>query len=89
MATHLLLSLQESSALVPDNTPCRIQLAEESRCPTTATKKDGLERWLQHRNISIPPDAMLSQLLLFYRHNRSSHCNQIANIIRKWSYEVV
>ncbi|KAK8383434.1 hypothetical protein O3P69_019074 [Scylla paramamosain] len=70
LTTHLLPSLPEPSVLVLDNAPYHSQLTEESRCPTTATKKADLISWLEHRSISIPPAAARHQLLLLCRQNR-------------------
>ena len=51
LTNHLLPALPEPSVLVLDNAPYHTQLTEESRCPTTATKKADLVTWLEHHNI--------------------------------------
>ncbi|KAK3858763.1 hypothetical protein Pcinc_035075 [Petrolisthes cinctipes] len=47
LATKLLPSLGEPSVLVIDNAPYHSQLMEGSHCPTTATRKDDMIRWLE------------------------------------------
>ena len=89
LTTHLLPALPEPSVLVLDNAPYHTQLTEESRCPTTATKKADLIRWLEHRNISIPPGATRPQLLLLCQQNRPEPQYEVASIIREWGHEVV
>ena len=83
LTIHLLPSLQEPSVLVLDNAPYHTQLTEESRCPTTATKKDVLVRWLQHRKIFISPGATRSQLLILCRQDRPEPQYKIANIFHE------
>ena len=51
LTTQLLPALPEPSVLVLDNAPYHSQLTEESRCPTTATRKADLISWLDHRRI--------------------------------------
>lgn len=89
LTTHLLPSLPEPSVLVLDNAPYHSQLTEESRCPTTATRKADLISWLEHRSISIPPAATRHQLLLLCRQNRLEPQYKIDNTIHEWGHEVV
>ncbi|XP_068227733.1 uncharacterized protein [Palaemon carinicauda] len=70
LTTQLLPSLPEPSVLVLDNAPYHSTLLEESRCPTSATKKADLVRWVQQRRISFRPSATRSELLLICKKNR-------------------
>ncbi|KAK3883820.1 hypothetical protein Pcinc_005894 [Petrolisthes cinctipes] len=49
LRSNLLLSLAEPLVLVIDNAPYHSQLTEESRYPTTPTKKNYLRKWMEHR----------------------------------------
>ena len=46
LTTQLLPLLEEPSVLVMDNAPYHSIMTEESRCPTTATRKCDLIKWL-------------------------------------------
>lgn len=89
LTTQLLPSLPEPSVLVLDNAPYHSQLTEESRCPTTATRKADLTKWLEHRNISIPPAATRPELLLLCQKNRPQTQYKVDNTIRMWGHEVI
>ncbi|KAF0312579.1 hypothetical protein FJT64_016674 [Amphibalanus amphitrite] len=51
LTSHLLPSLSRPAALVLDNAPYHSVLTEESRCPTSATRKADLINWLTQRDI--------------------------------------
>lgn len=89
MTTQLLPSLPHPSVLVMDNAPYHSQLSEESRCPTTATKKADLKSWLEHRKIPFPPDATRPELLLICQRNRPQPQYTVDNTIRAFGHEVV
>ena len=89
LTTHLLPSLPEPSVLVLDNAPYHTQLTEDSRCPTTATKKADLIRWLEDRQIVIPHGATRSQLLTLCRQNRPDPQYLIENIVRERGHQVL
>ncbi|KAK3883272.1 hypothetical protein Pcinc_012401 [Petrolisthes cinctipes] len=89
LTTQLLPSLPEPSVLVLDNAPYHSQLTEESRCPTTATRKADLIRWLEQHNISIPPAATRPELLLLCQQNRPQPQYKIDNTIRMLGHDVI
>ncbi|XP_066958630.1 uncharacterized protein [Macrobrachium rosenbergii] len=64
LTTQLLPSLPEPSVLVIDNAPYHITLTEDSRCPTSATKRENHIKWLEHRRIPFPAGATRPELLL-------------------------
>ena len=89
LTTQLLPSLPEPSVLVLDNAPYHSQLTDESRCPTTSTKKADLITWLEHRRLPIPPAATRPDLLLLCQQNRPKPQYIVDNTIRQWGHEVV
>lgn len=89
LTTQLLPSLDEPSVLVLDNAPYHNTLTEESRCPTTATKKEDLIMWLKKRRIPIPLAATRPELLQICRKNRPKPQYNIDNTIRQWGHESV
>lgn len=89
LTTQLLPSLPSPSVLVLDNAPYHSQLTEGSRCPTTATRKADLIKWLEHHKISIPPAATRPELLLLCQQNRPQPQYKIDNTIRMWGHEVI
>ncbi|XP_066950821.1 uncharacterized protein [Macrobrachium rosenbergii] len=89
LMTQLLPSLPEPSVIVLDNATYHSTLMEESRCPTSATKKADLIRWLEQLRISIPPAATRPELLLICQQNRPERRYEVDNTIREWGHEVV
>lgn len=89
LTTQLLPSLPEPSVLVLDNAPYHSTLVEESRCPTTATTRADLIRWLELRRLSFPPGATRPELLLICQQNRPQPHFRVDNYIRMWGHEVV
>lgn len=89
LTTKLLPSLSEPSVLAIDNAPYHSQLTEGSRCPTTATRKDDLIRWLEQHNIPYPPYATRPELLLICKENRPPPQFTVDSTIRVWGHEVV
>ena len=82
LTSQLLPALEEPSVLVLDNAPYHSQLTEQSRCPTTATKKGDLVKWLEQRRIPYPPRATRPELLLLCQRNRPQPQYLVDNIIR-------
>lgn len=89
LTSQLLPSLEEPSVLVLDNAPYHSQLTEDSRCPTTATKKEDLVNWLRSRKIQYPAHATRPELLKICRCNRPKQVYIVDNVIREWGHEVV
>lgn len=89
LSAQLLPSLPEPSVIVLDNAPYHSSLTEESRCPTTATKKADLIRWLEDRHIPIPLAATRPELLQLCQRNRPEPQYKVDNTIREWGHEVV
>ena len=89
LTSHLLPSLSRPSALVLDNAPYHSVLTEESRCPTSATRKADLINWLTQRDIPVPPGATRPELLLLCQQNKPEPQFVVDNIIREWGHEVV
>ena len=89
LTTQLLPSLPEPSVLVLDNAPYHSLLTEESRCPTTATRKEDLISWLERRRIPFPPGATRRELLLICKQNRPEPQYVVDNAIRDCGHEVV
>ncbi|XP_066977834.1 uncharacterized protein [Macrobrachium rosenbergii] len=89
LTTQLLPLLEEPSVLVMDNAPYHSIMTEESRCPTTATKKSDLIEWLQLRNTSFPQHATRPELLYICRQNRPEPEYKVDNTIREWGHEIV
>ncbi|KAG0699134.1 hypothetical protein GWK47_025900 [Chionoecetes opilio] len=85
----LLPSLTEPSILILDNASYHSQLTEESRCPTTATKKADLIKCLENHRLPFPPDARRPELLLVCKQNRPKQQYTVDNIIHAWGHEVV
>ena len=77
------------SVLVMDNAPYHSIMVEESRCPTTTTRKSDLIEWLQLRNISFPQHATRPELLYICRQNRPEPEYKVDNTIREWGHEIV
>lgn len=89
LMTQLLPSLAKPSVLVMDNTPYHSQLTEKSRCPTTATKKADLIKWLEHHRLPFPPHATWPELLLICKRDRPEPQYTVDNIIRAWGHEII
>ena len=89
LTSHLLPALDEPSVIVLDNAPYHSQLTEESRCPTTATKKADLVKWLEERKIPFSPHAFRPELLQICKQNRPKPDYTVDNLIREWGHEVV
>lgn len=89
LTSQLLPALGEPSVLVLDNAPYHSQLTEESRCPTTATNKAELVKWLERRKIPFPPYATRPELLQLCKKNRPEARYTVDNIIREWGHDVV
>ena len=70
LKSHLLPAMDEPSVIVLDNAPYHSQLTEESRCPTTATNKAGLVKWLEERKIPFSPHVVRPELLRICQENR-------------------
>ena len=89
LTTSLLPSLGEPSVLVLDNAPYHSMLTEESRCPTSATRKADLVNWLVQRGIVVPTGATRPELLLLCRQHRPEPQYVVDELIREWGHEVV
>ena len=89
LTCQLLPALHEPSVLVMDNAPYHSQLTDESRCPTTATRKSDLVKWLDERNIPYPHHATRPELLRICKENRPKAEYTVDNVIREWGHEVV
>ena len=89
LTSQLLPSLTEPSVLVLDNAPYHSQQTEESRCPTTATRKADLITWLEKHRLPFPPYATRPELLLICKRNRPQPQYIVDNTIRMWGHEVV
>ena len=89
LTSQLLPSLEQPAVLVMDNAPYHSQLTEETRCPTTATRKSDLIEWLENRKIPFPQHATRPELLSISRQNRPEPQYTVDNIIRTWGHEVV
>lgn len=88
LTRQLFPSLPEPSVLVLDNAPYYSQLTEDSRCPTTATRK-AIISWLVQRRLPIPPCATRADLLFLCEQNRSQLKYMVDNIIRHRGHEIV
>lgn len=89
LTTQLLPSLPEPSVLVLDNAPYHSQLTLESRCPTTATKKEDFKKWLEHRGLHFPTGATRPELLCICQQNRPQPQYTVDNVICEWGHEVI
>lgn len=89
LKSHLLPAMDEPSVIVLDNAPYHSQLTEESRCPTTATNKACLVKWLEERKIPFSPHAVRPELLRICQENRPKPQYTVDNLIREWGHEVV
>ena len=89
LSTRLLPALDRPSVLVLDNAPYHSMLTEESRCPTTATKKADLTNWLVQRGIAVPAGATRPELLLLCRQHRPEPQYVVDCLIREWGHEVI
>lgn len=89
LTSHLLPALPEPSVLVIDNAPYHNQLTEGSRCPTSATIKAEVVKWLEYRNVPYPPHATRPELLQICKENRPQPQYRIDDIIRSWGHDVV
>ena len=89
LTSKLLPSLEEPSVLVIDNAPYHSQLTEESKCPTTSTKKEDLKKWLNHRNITFPSQSTRPELLQLCKKNRPTPIYEVDELVRSWGHEVV
>lgn len=89
LKSQLLPALAEPSVLVLDNAPYHSQLTEETRCPTTATRKSEIVKWLECRSLPFPPHATRPELLLLCKENRPEPRYTVDEIIRSWGHEVI
>ncbi|KAK8404000.1 hypothetical protein O3P69_000215 [Scylla paramamosain] len=89
LTSQLLPALAEPSVLVQDNAPYHSQLTEETRCPTTGTKKAEIVKWLECRSLPFPPHATRPELLLNCKENRPEPRYTVDEIIRSWGHEVI
>ena len=89
LTSQLLPSLDEPSVLVMDNAPYHSQLMDESRCPTTATKKGDMIKWLEKHKLQYPTNATRPELLQICKKNRPQPQYMVDNTIRLWGHEVV
>ena len=89
LTSQPLPSLAQPSVLVLDNAPYHSKLTEESRCPTTATKKGNLIKWLEQHRLPFPPHATRPELLLICKQNRPQPHYIVDNTIRMRGHEVV
>ncbi|XP_076069860.1 uncharacterized protein LOC143041731 [Oratosquilla oratoria] len=89
LTSQLLPGLVEPSVLVLDNAPYHSQLTEETRCPTTATRKAEIVKWLECRSLPFPPHATCPELLLICKENRPEPRYTVDEIIRSWGHEVI
>ncbi|KAK3895350.1 hypothetical protein Pcinc_000940 [Petrolisthes cinctipes] len=89
LTSQLLPSLAEPSVLVIDNALYHSQLTEESRCPTTSTKKADLVKWLEHRKLPYPSHSTRSELLKICKKHQPEPKYAVDEVIRTWGHEVV
>ncbi|KAK3887013.1 hypothetical protein Pcinc_008895 [Petrolisthes cinctipes] len=89
LTSQLLPSLAEPSLLVIDNAPYHSQLTEESRCPTTSTKKADLMKWLEHRKLPYPSHSTRPELLKICKKHQPEPKYAVDEVIRTWGHEVV
>ena len=89
LTTCLLPALDEPSVLVLDNAPYHSMLTEESRCPTSATRKADLVTWLVQRGIAVPVGATRPELLLLCQQHRPEPQYVVDCLIREWGHEVI
>ena len=89
LTSQLLPALEQPAVLVMDNAPYHSQLTEESRCPTTATRKSDVIEWLEKRKIPFPQYATRPELLSISRENRPEPQYKVDNIIRSWGHEII
>ncbi|XP_076052663.1 uncharacterized protein LOC143032092 [Oratosquilla oratoria] len=89
LTSQLLPALVEPSVLVLDNAPYHSQLTEETRCPTTATRKAEIVKCLECRSLPFPPHATGPELLLICKENRPEPRYTVDEIIRSWGHEVI
>lgn len=89
LTSQLLPALAEPSVLVLDNAPYHSQLTEETRCPTTGTRKAEIVKWLECRSLPFPPHATRPELLLICKENRPEPRYTVDEIIRSWGHEVI
>ena len=64
-------------------------VCQESRCPTSATKKADLINWLVQRGIAVPAGATRPELLLLCQKHRPEPQYVVDSLIREWGHEVV
>ena len=72
-----------------DNAPYHSQLTDDSRCPTTATKKSDLVEWLEKRAIPFPQHSTRPELLTICRQNRPDPQYKVDEIIHSWGHEII
>lgn len=89
LTSQVLPILENPAVLVMDNAPYHSQLTEDSRCPTTATKKSDLIKWLEDRKIPFVNKATRPELLSICQQNRPDPQYKVDNIIRAWGHDVV
>ena len=89
LTTRHLPALDEPSVLVLDNAPYHSMLSEESRCPTSATRKADLVSWLVQRGIAVPAGATRPELLLLCQQHRPEPQYVVDCLIREWGHEMV
>jgi transposase len=66
----LLPALPGPSTIVIDNASYHSVLTDDSRTPTTATKKDDIRLWLRDRRIDFTDDMLKGELLEIVRRNK-------------------
>lgn len=89
LKSQLLPALAESLVLVLDSAPYYSQLTEETCCPTTATRKAEIVKWLECRSQPFPPHATHPELLLLCKENQPKPRYTVDKIIRSWGHEVI
>ena len=89
LTSQLLPLLVHPAVLVMDNAPYHSQLKDDCRCPTTATKKSDLIKWLEQREIPFRNQATRPELLSICQQNRPDPQYKVDDTIRAWGHEVV
>lgn len=89
LTTQLLPAIPEPSVIVIDNAPYHNILTEESRCPTTTTRKADLITWLQKHKIKYPATATRPELLKLCQQHRPERKYILDNVIHEWGHEVI
>lgn len=89
MTSQLLPSLKEPSVIIMDNAPYHSQQTEDSRCPTTSTRKADIVNWLIKHGISFAAEATRLELLKLSQQHKTQPQYLVDNLIRNWGHEVV